>query len=213
MSYSIVTINVNGLRDKGKRLKLFHYFEKKKYDIIFAQETHCGSDDEVVLWSNQWSGKSIWNNGSSQSKGVAVLFKKQLDIQFTDIIKDDEGRLISFSSKSDNDQVYQFTNIYAPNNGKHRRKFLKNLQPILQKFDTNVHVIGGDFNCVSKFDLDRNLIERSAHTTRDEGEIELADLQNVLNLEDVWRRRHPNTKMYTFSRGNSKSRIDYFLCS
>jgi len=96
MSYSIITINVNGLRDKGKRLKLFHYFENKRYDIIFVQETHCGSDDDVVLWSSQWQGKSIWNNGSSQSKGVAVLFKKQLDIPFTNIIKDNEGRLISF---------------------------------------------------------------------------------------------------------------------
>ena len=84
---------------------------------------------------------------------------------------------------------------------------------MLQKLDITAHIIGGDFNCVSKYDIDRNLFERSNKVSRDEGEAELANLQNIFDLEDVWRRRHPITKMYTFSRGKSKSRIDYFLCS
>ena len=33
------------------------------------------------------------------------------------------------------------------------------------------------------------------------------------NLEDVWRRRNPNTKNFTWCRGNKKSRIDYWLVS
>ena len=42
---------------------------------------------------------------------------------------------------------------------------------------------------------------------------ELKTLISDLDLEDVWRRRHPTKTEYTFSRASAKSRIDYFLSS
>ena len=33
------------------------------------------------------------------------------------------------------------------------------------------------------------------------------------SLEDIYRKRYPNKNTFTFSRGNSRSRIDYFLTS
>ena len=215
MSFQIASLNVNGLRDKSKRLKLFHFFETKLYDIIFLQETHCSNQNESLVWSRQWNGKSIWNNGSSQSKGVAILFKSHLDVELNNVHTDDEGRVISGSARLNacNENAYQLTNIYAPNIGNERKKFLKSITSMLHKKDTSTHIIGGDFNCVSKYDLDRKSNQRSAKDKHDEGETELLNLQNTLTLEDVWRRRNPNSKTFTFSRANSKSRIDYFLCS
>ena len=43
----------------------------------------------------------------------------------------------------------------------------------------------------------------------------MADLLCQLDLEDVWRRRNPNTKRYSYFKPNSKiaSRIDFWFCS
>jgi hypothetical protein len=73
------------------------------------------------------------------------------------------------------------------------------------------HVIGGDFNSVFDPVLDRkscSQISRADDTSRD-----LYDLISALEIEDIWRRRNPNKKEYTFTRNESKSRIDFFLTS
>jgi len=70
---------------------------------------------------------------------------------------------------------------------------------------------GCDYNCALNTLLDR---KRASMTTGhvDEGSRE-HDLMSLKDLEDVWRRRHPNNKEYTFERGESKSRIDFYLVS
>jgi len=216
MSYQISTLNVNGLRENSKRQKLFNHFKCHSHDIIFLQETHCKDESESLKWGKEWGGESIWNNGSSQSRGVAILFKKNLDVDVRDILKDNEGRLMSVSATftTNSTTEYHLTNVYVPNNSSERKRFLKKTETILQNIDTQSHIIGGDFNCVARQDLDRNTCATTDTSLKhDEGESELINLQNALSLEDVWRRRHPNQKMYTFSRGNSKSRIDLLLCS
>ena len=49
MTLSICSININGLRDNKKRHSIFHWFEKKNFDIIFLQETHCKDEFETIL--------------------------------------------------------------------------------------------------------------------------------------------------------------------
>jgi hypothetical protein len=49
--------------------------------------------------------------------------------------------------------------------------------------------------------------------TDDIGKIELQNLITRYDLYDAWRKLHPNKKRYSFQRGNSKSRIDFILCS
>lgn len=79
--------------------------------------------------------------------------------------------------------------------------------------DSKVHIVGGDYNCVLNPTIDRRYSGLINGTVRpDEGEYELSSQYNTLQLEDVWRRRHPHLEDYTFSRNNSMSRIDYFLC-
>ena len=63
MAYRIGSLNVNGIRNKIKREKIFYYLEQKSYDIIYLQETHCLNDAEASLWAKSWEGKIIWNNG------------------------------------------------------------------------------------------------------------------------------------------------------
>jgi exonuclease III len=45
------------------------------------------------------------------------------------------------------------------------------------------------------------------------GKIELQNFITRYDLYDAWRKLNPNKKQYSFQRGNSKSRIDFILCS
>ena len=75
MSLCIVTLNVNGIADDKKRNAVFCWCRKKKIDITCLQETHCSIDTELK-WKNEWGANSMWNHGSSNSRGVAILFSK-----------------------------------------------------------------------------------------------------------------------------------------
>ena len=47
----------------------------------------------------------------------------------------------------------------------------------------------------------------------DQGFQELDSIMKQFSLEDIFRKRYPKTQAYTFARGSSKSRIDYFCIS
>ena len=75
--------------------------------------------------------------------------------------------------------------------------------------ETFLQIIAGDFNCVMDCSIDRN----PSSTNRDQGQLEMEELIKQSNLEDIFRKRFPTKRMYTFSRGISQSRIDLFLTS
>ena len=74
----LVALNVNGIRNDNKRERLFKWLVSKPYDLYLIQETHC-TDEVEEKWKRQWKGVSLWNNGDSNSRGVAMLFKQDLD--------------------------------------------------------------------------------------------------------------------------------------
>lgn len=70
-SFSVIYLNVRGLRDAVKRKAVFFLFCKSsESDIILLQETHSCEMD-VKFWRNQW-GNIIYcsHHGSSHSAGV-----------------------------------------------------------------------------------------------------------------------------------------------
>jgi hypothetical protein len=56
---------------------VFNWLVSKKYDCICLQETHC-TGVNINRWESEWKtqvgGASAWICGSSESKGVAILF-------------------------------------------------------------------------------------------------------------------------------------------
>ncbi|CAC5390076.1 unnamed protein product [Mytilus coruscus] len=66
-------------------------------------------------------------------------------------------------------------------------------------------VLLGDFNCT----LDKKLDRVPSHQNNDFGTTELKNLLLRYELDDVWRSRFPDTKRYTFQRGNSNDFIFY----
>ena len=203
----MITLNVNGLGTKKRRLKFFCWFRKLKFDLLFLQETHCYDESTALGWSQEWGPKenSIWTTGSSNSKGVAVLFKPHSKNELSNLKVDhDEGRYIYFEMKLE-DNNFKFINIYAPNDPKDRVLFFKKLNLWID--NQNKNVIGGDYNCT----LDDKLDRMNCISENDTGRDELKDMMRRKYLLDIYRSRYPDKRCFSFTRGEKHSRLDYWL--
>ena len=99
---NVITVNVRGINSYQKRNKLFAWFTESKFDIIFLQETHFKVDpDNRDNYSYNWSG-GIFHalSDSSHSRGVTILFRKDLDIDVIDIHRSDDGRRSTFKHQN-----------------------------------------------------------------------------------------------------------------
>ena len=93
MSCVIAGFNVNGLRQTLKRKTIFHYLKQKHYDMTLLQETHSTSSDEKQ-WACEWGGHILFAHGESHRNGVAILFTKNLKVEFGSKYSDSDGRIL-----------------------------------------------------------------------------------------------------------------------
>ena len=77
IDFKIVSFNCNGLREKAKRSRIFKLCDINSYDVVFLQETHINTLTESQRWESEWPGKCFWSHGTSQSRGVGILFSKR----------------------------------------------------------------------------------------------------------------------------------------
>ncbi|EIE20041.1 hypothetical protein COCSUDRAFT_83557 [Coccomyxa subellipsoidea C-169] len=77
----LLSLSVNGLRDKDKRRCLFNLLERDKWDVVLLQETHHSSAEEGAAWAQEGpnglrcNGPSFWCHYTSHFRGEAVLFR------------------------------------------------------------------------------------------------------------------------------------------
>lgn len=208
MSIKLSTFNCRGLQDQFKRKKVFHYLKNIGSDILFLQETHCSDKDEQ-FWKTQWGEHAWFANGSSNSRGVAILLRKTIPIKFCSMYKDSAGRYLILSLKI-NDIPIVLTNVYGPNNDD--PNFFLDMFTQIDKFDAFNLVIAGDFNAVlGPLDYQGS---QPHHSNKKSKEI-ISILMDEFNLIDVWRHFNPNLKQYTRHQANPKvlSRLDFILVS
>ena len=110
---NLLSFNVRGLRMETKRISIFQYIIRKKIDICFLQETHSKECDENK-WRNEWGGEMYFSHGTSQARGVSVLFRSGFDMKVLDIKIDKDGRYLYMNIESQ-DTNFKIINIYAPN--------------------------------------------------------------------------------------------------
>lgn len=204
MSIQITTLNVNGMGDNSKRNAIFNWCRKQKFDVICLQETHCINTIESK-WRKEWGGNSFWNNGTKAQKGVAVLFKEGFKYNVNVNNTDQNGRHIQCEFKIDTDEIFRITNVYVPNIPSDRKRFLEELN--IDNDENILNLVVGDFNCT----LNKNLDRKPIPLRDDIGKNEFENFIQKFDLNDIYRKRNPKTKRYTFKRVNSHSRIDYIL--
>jgi exonuclease III len=211
MAFSIGSLNANGMRGDRKRAVILDWFLNSKLDILYLQETHCVSDYEAKKWNREFGGKGFWSYGTSVSCGVGVIFRPGFGYKVDNCQRDTDGRLLVLDITTSH-QKFRLINVYCDSENTHARKqFIESLD----RYCTGniFKIIGGDFNCVMDFNLDRTGGAVNDRSDRTAGSDQIKSLVRDFNLFDVQRSKFPNTPFYTWSRGSISSRLDRFYIS
>ena len=199
----ICSLNVHGLRDVLKRRSLFNFY-RKRCDILCFQETHSQESDEKI-WSAEWGGRIIWTHGTTDSRGVMILFKKGMGAQFSNVQHNLNGRIISCDI-DDNGKSFSLINVYAPNTD--CPQFFKEVEMTKQVHHENCVIIG-DFN------ITLEMIDRlNSYETKSKAVSFIKEMMEESMLVDVWRQQNLEVLRYSWYRTKPKlvaSRLDYAL--
>ncbi len=209
MSISFFSVNVRGSKNEVKRKSLFLFLQNKGADFYFIQETHS-SEVDVSHWRSQW-GRNVWfSHGSNHSAGVAILQGK-VGGQIIKHDTDKDGRWIILLADI-NQFLVILINIYASNSKSLNNIIFSTIENKVNQWLTlfpSAEILwGGDFNTVFVDSLDRWPPKTKQMT-------ELENICHSMNLIDIWRQRHPQEKVYTWSNKDTslQSRIDLWLTS
>lgn len=211
LSLSICSLNARGLRENIKRKALFLFAKQQKSDFHFFQESHTVVND-ASFWKTQW-GNNLWfSHGSERSAGVTSL-KNNFNGVVLHSEMDPIGHFVILILNVDNN-IILLANIYGYNS-KPENDFLfdaleSSFLQWLSKYPNALILMGGDFNIALNSSLDRwppNTNNSSAST--------LSIFMEKFNLVDIWRKKNPDSKSYTWNNRacTSMSRIDYWLVS
>lgn len=106
------SLNINGGRDEHKRALVFETIEQKNLHVIFLQDTHSDTVDEVD-WGIWWKGQYVLSHKTNVSAGVAILFSPDIRV---DVLKTEEpvnGKLVVVKANIEG-VLFYFLNVYAP---------------------------------------------------------------------------------------------------
>ena len=112
----ILSFNVRGLNNKIKRIGFLEWLKSEHFDICFIQESFSTCEIEDT-GRKEWGGGGghiEFNSGSNNSRGVAILFRPNLDYEITSKYSDNIGRLLWLNIKL-KESLCSLVNIYAPN--------------------------------------------------------------------------------------------------
>ena len=208
------SFNTRGLGDSRKRRTIFQWLKSYHNGITLLQETHSVEAIES-LWMKEWGGHILYSHGNNLSRGVAVLFPKNLDYEIKNCVSDDFGRFLILELNV-NEYDFLLINGYAPTEDKERDQidFLEVIkQHLRDHYDKNI-IIGGDFNVCPDPLIDKKGGTKESISTYSNM---LEDVKDEFNVTDIWRVLNPDSSKFTW-RGNTKrgivqSRLDFWLLS
>ena len=219
--FSVVSVNVRGIRADAKRIKIFTQLKEKIHSGIFLfQETHSKIEDEEK-WKKEWGSDIFFNHGSSNSRGTLIGFSNNLNIKNCDYKQDSEGR-IQLCKFELEEQKYIIVNLYNDNVQSKQIETLKNLEKMIENAQPleNEIIIGGDFNVIP---TDEDVYSPENYKNDALFRLEIRKkLRELINLgfHDAYRYIHPDKEGYTFWdytsgawQKNNGMRIDHFLVS
>lgn len=202
--FEILTVNARGLNSDEKRTKLYAWLHDIQTDIIFVQETHYIEKD-VLKYDARWLGKSYHCFSDSKfSRGVSILFKKELDVELIEKHGSIDGRRLFLKVKINGIEL-TLVNVYAPNSAKYRNDFFIKLNSFLHKrcvVDLDNIIMCGDFNC-------------KTNNPQDQSSNKLNKIVSSLEMYDIWHTEYPDLDGYTWCNADNvpSSRIDYTFVS
>ena len=135
----IAFMNCRGLADKIKRLDVFNYFRKKKFDIVCLQDIHI-EQQNVDKIRTEWGSEAVLirlnlTRGVLQYYLIVRLILKLLKQKPTEIAHIETM-----------EKIRTITNIYGPNSNS--PEFYDNIKKRMEQYHDTSHIMCGDFNLV-----------------------------------------------------------------
>ena len=204
----LLSFNVRGIANFTKRCDVFNWLKQKKTGIYMLQDLHCDVDN-VTQWEHEWGSTCFFAPGTSNSRGVGILFDNSLDYTVHKKIIDPGGNYIFLDITI---QGYKLTLgcIYGPN--KDNPSFYTRISDTIEALENLSIIIAGDWNLVSNYLVDtKGYLHFNNPKAHDEVEI----LINTYDLVDIWRSMHPDDSQFTWHQPTLRKfgRLDYFLVS
>lgn len=192
VALNLASLNVCGMRDVSKRGWMFDWVRQHNIDIFLCQETHCRSLVEGRVWEKEWGGRAFWSFGFGHSLGVGILVRRNLNLENVSFYSHPSGRLVLINFLFEGCE-FRVINVYAPNRGKERKRFIETLDRHLM--GRRCHIVAGDFTFVHNLNLDKRGGDPSSG---DIGSIEMSTVCKDFMLVDVFRKKCPTIKEYTW---------------
>ena len=209
VALSVISLNVNGLRDADNRNGVFQWLNSlpAPVDVVCLKETHCQSEAECRLWFFCYRFSCLMSPGSTRWCGCILLFHPTLKLVRSR--SDDASRFVQ-SEFTFQDSCFCVLCVYAPNRNPGQDLFFDQLDALVDPAIPTV--LCGDFNTVFDHSLDR--AGSSVDDTSRESTLALTRLFDACCVVDVWRCLHPLVSAFTCSRwdGSLSSHIDLFGC-
>ena len=207
MAIRILSANCQGLSSIEKRLDVLNYLKDKKSDIYCLQDTHTTKASERFFRS-QWNNECIFSSGTSNSRGVAILFSKNLGFKIHNHISDPEGNYI-ICDMSVEDNKFTLINLYGPN--KDTPLVFENIINIAETIG-NTSLIICDFNTVQdeKLDFCNYKCINNKNSFK-----KILEIKESYNLYDPFRETYPSLKRYTWRKKSplKQACLDFLLIS
>ena len=185
----IYSFNVRGLGGTAKRIAIFSWLKKYHNGIHFLQETHSSVNTEEK-WIKEWGSNVKFCHGSTNSRGVAILCNKNIDLNIEETIKDNTGRMILINCKI-YEKSFTLVNIYCPtkDNESLQLKFLTFIEDTIEKYGHENIILGGDVNTYLDVIKDKKggLYEKESNYAK-----KMKFMLDLYNIVDIWRVRNPN---------------------
>ena len=202
-----MTFNCRGLGSQQKRRDVVNYIKKLDYDVHLIQDTHL-TPKTVPYFNAIWPGKCYHSCGTHNSRGTAILFKRNIQHQILHEEYCKEGNFVILVC-SIFTTTFTIVSIYGPNDD--RPSFFNYINNALNDLPTDNILIGGDFNFVPDQTRDSNYSRQNNPGARN-------SFENVIqehNLVDTWRELNPDDGGFTWMRNNplKYGRLDRFYVS
>lgn len=210
---NIATHNINGIKSNTHKLDLaLNWAIDNKIDILGIAESNISSKEGCWLTSEQNNFRSFWSSSDQNKKkgsGVGLLINNQWEKYIGSIDRINEYIIIvNFMLKQLEIIVIM---LYIPPNNEQEKKRARKViieKYINRSFNAQI-IVMGDFNSILDSELDRTQNIERKWLKKD---LLLNWLQRQ-EFQDSFRTMYPKAKKFTWSNGETSTRIDQIWVS
>ena len=215
---TFLTNNVKGILSSKKRTKLIEYFKSKlnHNGFCFLQEMHSTIKNENT-WVNDFNGLVFFSHEASNTCSALIAYLGKTSFSLNKQKTDKAGRILILDITLDADQ-HILINLSDANTETERCKILKNeLQSLLKFFDINQNkriIFADGFNI---FFISKLEARGGKPLPQKKSIIKSVDIEESLDICDIWRIRNPKHQNFTFRQNHStgfiERQLDYIFIS